>query len=197
MDAGGGSKKKLIRGSKKLFPGDQKKYYEVQKKLFTRIEMLSCGKGANIASRTGSKKIIRPGSLPKNDMKIAHSLAGAHSLVKMYETHYARTTVGSLGGRRSASPQTRCWRPWWWSLFWTCPCCCCCCCCSWLLWIFWMVLVLVLVVLVPWEEATFKKIKKLEGGWGGGRSASPPDASLTSNLTIAFVAGKEVFLLLL
>ena len=50
------------------------------------------------------KKNIRPGSLHKNDMKNCTQFwPGAHSLVKMYETHYARTTVGSSGGR-SASP---------------------------------------------------------------------------------------------
>ena len=67
---GWGIKKKLIRGSKKIIPrGSKKNYYEDQKKLFTWIETLSCGRGAKIASLTGSKKIIRPGSLPKNDMK--------------------------------------------------------------------------------------------------------------------------------
>ena len=105
VEKGWGIKKKL-RGSKKIIPrGSKKKYYEHQKKLFTWIETLSCGRGAKIASLTGSKKIIRPGriSAQKRHEKLHTVLARAHSVVKMYETHYARTTVGSSGGR-SASP---------------------------------------------------------------------------------------------
>ena len=100
-----GDQKKLIRGLRKIIPrGSKKNIMRFKKKLFTWKETLSCGRGAKIASLTGSKKIIRPGSLPKNDMKNCTQFwPGAHSLVKMYETHYARTTVGSSGGR-SASP---------------------------------------------------------------------------------------------
>ena len=173
---GWGIKKKINkRIKKKLFPGDQKKnIMRIKIKLFTWIETLSCGRGAKIASLTGSKKIIRPGSLPKNDMKNCTQFwPGAHSLVKMYETHYARMLEVREGA--APPPQTHCWRPWWWSLFWTC-CCCCCCCCSWLLWILWMVLVLVLVlvVLVPWEEGTFKRNKKAGGGLVGRAQRLPP-----------------------
>ena len=35
--------------------------------------------------------------------------------------------------------------------------------------------VMFLEAMWPWEEATLNK-KRLEGGWGGGRSASPPNA---------------------
>ena len=55
---------------------------------------------------------------------------------------------------------------------------------SLLLWLFFLfffvVLVVVVVVVVGWKGCGCKrrqpKKNKLEGGWGGGRSASPPDA---------------------
>ena len=53
---GGGSKKINNRIKKNYSQGIKKKYYEVQKTLFTCIETLSCGRGAKIASLTGSKK---------------------------------------------------------------------------------------------------------------------------------------------
>ena len=53
-----------------------------KKKLFTWIETLSCGREAKIASLTGSKKIIRPGSLPKNDMKnCTHIPSSKHTML--------------------------------------------------------------------------------------------------------------------
>ena len=50
--------KKINKRIKKNIPRGSKKYYEVQKKLFTWIEKLSCGRGPKIASLTGSKKIF-------------------------------------------------------------------------------------------------------------------------------------------
>ena len=57
---GVGDQKKLIRGSKKNYsPGDQKKLIRGSKTNYSQgIETLSCGRGAKIASLTGSKKII-------------------------------------------------------------------------------------------------------------------------------------------
>ena len=182
------------------------------------------------------KKILDPDLCPKTTWKIAHSFGQGHIPSSQCTKH---TMLGPLLEVREGAappPQTHCWRPWWWSLFWTCCCCCCCCCwccccccccccCSWLLWILWMVLVLVLVlvVLVPWEEATFKKIKSWRGVGGEGAAPPPqmhrwrpwwwslfrtcccsrlwvfsgPASSRWNTITIAFVAGKEVFLLLL
>ena len=132
--------KKLIRGSKKNMPRGSKKYYEVQKKLFTWIETLSCGRGAKIASLTGSKKNIRAGTQARSVFAVMFQSQGWSSW---------RSRVSCMHFGAAPPPQTHRWRPWWWSLFWTCCCCCCrcrcrcrcrccCCCCSWLLWILWI-----------------------------------------------------------
>ena len=85
-------KKKLFKDQKKIileginhkFFRDQKKIYATRKLHWERVS----------AFLAGSKKNIRPGSLAKYDIKNCTQFwPGAHSLVKMYETHHARTTV--------------------------------------------------------------------------------------------------------
>ena len=77
-------KKIILEGINHKFFRDQKKTYATRKLHWERVS----------AFLAGSKKIIRPGSLAKYDMKNCTQLwPGAHSLVKMYETHHARTTV--------------------------------------------------------------------------------------------------------
>ena len=58
VSSGVGDQKKINKSiKKKLFPGDQKKINKRIKKNYSHgIETLSCGRGAKIASLTGSKK---------------------------------------------------------------------------------------------------------------------------------------------
>jgi len=56
-------KKDYYQHQNKIIPrGSTKNSYEDQKKLFTWIETLSCGREVKIGSLTGSKKIIRVGA---------------------------------------------------------------------------------------------------------------------------------------
>ena len=124
-----------------IFSGSKKKY-ATRKLHWERVS----------AFLAGSKKIIRPGSLAKYDMKNCTQFwPRAHSLVKMYETHHARTTVV------------------WQVLVVVDVAAGSCCCCG----------------AGACGGPTVKKTgggvggrAQLEGGWGGGRSASPPMHSL-------------------
>ena len=76
--------KELIRRDQPQILSGSKKNHATRKLHWERVS----------AFLAGSKKIIRPGSLAKYDMKNCTQIwPGAHSLVKMYETHHARTTV--------------------------------------------------------------------------------------------------------
>ena len=50
-----------------------------------------------------------------------------------------------------------------------------------------LVVVVVVVVAVAALDAALKVLKELEGGWGGGRGASPPDAvAVAAGATLKF-----------
>ena len=85
-------KKKLFKDQKKIIlEGINHKFFRDQKKI--TLHENSTG-SVSLRSWPDQKKIIRPGSLAKYDMKNCTQFwPGAHSLVKMYETHHARTTV--------------------------------------------------------------------------------------------------------
>ena len=86
-----GSKKNYLRIKKNYTRRDQPQIFSGSKK--KTLHENSTG-SVSLRSWPDQKKIIRPGSLAKYDIKDCTQFwPGAHSLVKMYETHHARTTV--------------------------------------------------------------------------------------------------------